>query len=310
MLKKHFEIKILSAMFIYLLALTIVDFTCIASEPDLYTGLLVSGVMLVLTISAFFIKKPEGKKAILYSAVLFYSFISIPVLFFIAGETEGYRILFFVPTITLLSVVFSGKLRINLLCAAIITYLLCVMICTYMPDILPMTITEVKLSAQMWTFIITVCWVIYFTYIFFPTCILQEKKTVPETKQNSMKIRDVSDLKSFVDADSEKQYVIVCFSIDNDCALKKEMGTLRYDNILREVRDFLYSFSDEETLAGEYGGNRFLLIMQNNDEEFVHDFAQSIVMSVNDKVCLKYSVKMKMPAEDFTTTLEVADRKL
>ncbi len=299
MIKKDSAPKILVSLFVYTLSLSLVDFFCNLSTYNVYFDFFPSVCMLIFSVFSVGVKSEKPRKRILYAGVIVFIFVCVPLMFLAAKGFDGSKMLLFITSAYLLFVLFRRKTRINLLCLLIIIYISCIIIAVYMSDYLCNYIHLIKnITSHIWHFILTALCFGWLAYVF-----LELGKIYIPIKEEPVNLETI-------DKNIQVSSVMLCFSIKNSRALNEKLGAPEYNIALKEIREFFYSFTDENTIVCEYSGDRMLLIMKKRSIAFAKDFAQGILLSLDEDVEMNYSMMKYNPGDDFFEILKETDKKL
>ncbi|MBE7056134.1 MAG: hypothetical protein E7388_01665 [Ruminococcaceae bacterium] len=269
-MKNNREISVLVLMSIYLILLGAINFYRDFPLYKLIGDCIAVGILIIFTFLTVVINKQKIRKRLLSSAIILFTFVCIPLCFFVIAEFEGHKLLMLIPPVLLVAANFKGNMKINLLCFTLIYYIILATASVSLPFFIEVEFIDPGFSVQLWTFALTFVLIAVLTIIYSSSRIsyADPEKTLESFKE--------------LVTDSEDN-ISLDFVIENSAEIMEKYGHERYHEIYLLITKFMEKFSDETITVVPYCGNRFMFIFKNLSESFIKEFAESVASSVKEE---------------------------
>lgn len=269
-----------------------------------------------MAILCFILKKPwiTGiyKAVCLIVCLLFY-----PIYFVIYGGMAGGMVPFFMVGFYIISKLFYKTTRIIIqsLTGTLYTFTLLISHYWWRQDI---TLeSEAAVSAHIWHFTVTGAMLIVMAAVHADSlrnaCEIINKPVVIEKKPEFGVPADIKDklLKC------ESTAALICFTVIDGDSIKQKAGFDGYDKAICGLKDFFLNLSEPGQTVVSYGGDSFVILLENVDSEFAEEYAGALIQEVKEikfkegiSVIMKSCVHMTVPGESFDTSLKETEQAL
>ena len=283
----------------------------IERSPWLTVGLGFGGFALLLTAALLlrFLHKAWTDR--IYPAVcLVLCFLIIPVCYVLRGGMAGGMILFFLIGFFLISTVFQKLSRIILQSLAGLLYLFTLLLSHYWWNPNVKMESEASVSAHIWHLLIAGAVLALMTASYADALSraarILEKPAEPEERLSFDRWEDMPGVGA-----------MICFSVDNGRDFKESKGLAAYDRAMRTLEDFFLHLTEPGQTVLSYGGDSFVLLVEDVTAVFALEYAQALVREVSELTCegdmflkLIFGIHMLSSDEDPVKALRSAEQEM
>lgn len=124
------------------------------------------------------------------------------------------------------------------------------------------------------------------------------------------------DLKRGENSDKRKKMGVLLIDIDHFKKVNDQKGHQIGDQILQQVANILKQCAGEKDLVGRWGGEEFLLVVEESDHQILQQICKKIQKTLQDipqdlpRVTVSIGMAQSDEGEDVDTLLRYADRRL
>lgn len=275
--------------------------------------------MLTAALLYSYLKKPwldrMYKAVCLVLCILFY-----PVYYVIYGGMAGGMIPFFLIGFYIISKLFDKTTRIIVLSLTGILYTVTLLLSHYWWNSYVKMESEASVSAHIWHLTIAGAMLIVMASAnadaFRRTKDRLHTAETPDREQSEFALpEDIGQKLS--DPKTAPSSALILFTLANGDSMKQQAGFEGYAAVLSGLNAFFRDLSEPGQTVVSYGGDSFVILVENVTAGFAEEYARALVREVrmhgfgeDASVKLKYCSRMTVPGESLADALHAAEQEL